>query len=411
MRRSFVRLLCGHIMRGKLIFVFSCLVILLIPSTIASKSVVDLEVEESLSSIDIGILAGALSPDGESVLVVGMDGYARELSALKADDRTKDVELNTGRTVSLNDVAWHPRGQAALIAGDKGVALRYETSNHGVTLVNGTGSIIGRDLSTVEWRQAGDYAYFGAEDGGVWRFAEGIGFIALDGSKNSSITGISCHRNFDVCVMSTLDDGLAVIGSTHNISWLSSTSSDTWVDVDCAEPVLNECVAFGSGLRTRIISINSIDSTKSSAGASVQYTTLEGDFTKVSRGHGSTSLILLAPFSTVRHYPVEDDAFVHTSSEDVTQWDAIISSRSISFAWENSFNNGFIITSFGNVISFNPLFEETEESLVVVVIGYVVVISVPGVILGLIYMNSKTMQRLYSKMRGFGKDKKKPKKS
>ena len=183
MRRSFVRLLCGHIMRGKLIFVFSCLVILLIPSTIASKSVVDLEVEESLSSIDIGILAGALSPDGESVLVVGMDGYARELSALKADDRTKDVELNTGRTVSLNDVAWHPRGQAALIAGDKGVALRYETSNHGVTLVNGTGSIIGRDLSTVEWRQAGDYAYFGAEDGGVWRFAEGIGFIALDGSR------------------------------------------------------------------------------------------------------------------------------------------------------------------------------------------------------------------------------------
>jgi hypothetical protein len=381
-RRGFVQLLCGHIMRGKLIFVFGCLAILLIPSSIASKSVVDLEIEESLSDSDIGILAGALSPDGESVLVVGLDGYARELSAFDADDRSKDVELNTARTVSLNDVAWHPRGQAALIAGDMGVALRYETSNHAVTLVNGTGEIIGRDLSTVEWRSAGDYAYFGAEDGGVWKFAEGIGFVALDDSRNSSITGIACHRNLDVCVMSTLDDGIAVIGSTHNITWLSGTSSDTWIDVDCAEPVLNECVAF-----------------------------LEGDFTKVSRGYDSTSLVILAPFSTVRHHPVDNQAYVQINPDDVSEWDAIISGRSISFVWENSFNSGFIITSFGNVISFSPLTEDIAESLIVVIIGYVVVISVPGVILGLIFMNSKTLQKKYAQLRGFDRNSKKQKKS
>ena len=91
-------------------------------------------------------------------------------------------------------------------------------SDHGVTLVNGTGSIIGRNLTTVEWRQAGSYAYFGAEDGGVWKFAEGIGFVALDDSRNSSITGISCHRNIDICVMSTLQDGLAIISPTHNLT-------------------------------------------------------------------------------------------------------------------------------------------------------------------------------------------------
>ena len=61
-------------MRGKLTFVFCCLAILLIPSSIASKSVVDLEIEESLSDTDLGILAGAVSPNGESVLVVGLDG-------------------------------------------------------------------------------------------------------------------------------------------------------------------------------------------------------------------------------------------------------------------------------------------------------------------------------------------------
>jgi hypothetical protein len=370
-----------------------------------------MELEESLSESDIGILAGDVSPNGESVLLVGKDGYAREISALKADDRSRDVELLSGRDVDLNDISWHPRGQAALIAGDLGIALRYETSDNSVTLVNGTGSIIGHNLTTVEWRHAGDYAYFGAQGGGVWKFAEGIGFVALDDSRNSTITGISCHRNIDSCVMSTLEDGLAVIGPTHNLTWLSGTSSHTWVDVDCAEPILNECLGFASGLRTGIIKINSIDSTKSSAKNPVQYTTLEGDFTKISRGHDSTSIIILAPFSTVRQYPVEDDAYVQISSQDASTWDPVISGRSISFIWENSFNSGFIITSFGNVISFDPPSEEVAESLVVVIIGYVVVISVPGVILGLIYMNSKTMQNYYAKLRGFDKKKKPRKKS
>ena len=398
-------------MRVKFLLVLFCLSILMIPSVFSASSVVEMELKESLSESDIGILAGDVSPNGESVLLVGKDGYAREISALKADDRSRDIELLSGRDVDLNDISWHPRGQAALIAGDLGIALRYETSDNSVTLVNGTGSIIGHNLTTVEWRQAGDYAYFGAEDGGVWKFAEGIGFVALDDSRNSTITGISCHRNIDSCVMSTLQDGLAVIGPTHNLTWLSGTSSHTWVDVDCAEPILNECLGFASGLRTGIIKINSIDSTKSSAKNPVQYTTLEGDFTKISRGHDSTSIIILAPFSTVRQYPVDDDAYVQISSEDASIWDPVISGRSISFIWENSFNSGFIITSFGNVISFSPPSEEVAESLVVVIIGYVVVISVPGVILGLIYMNSKTMQNYYAKLRGFDKKKKSRKKS
>jgi hypothetical protein len=131
----------------------------------------------------------------------------------------------------------------------------------------------------------------------------------------------------------------------------------------------------------------------------------------VSRGYDSTSIVILAPFSTVRQYPVENKAYVHINPEDVSQWDAIISGRSISFIWENSFNSGFIITSFGNVISFNPLTEDVAESLIVVIIGYVVVISVPGVILGLIFMNSKTLQKKYAQLRGFDRDRKKRKKS
>ena len=93
----------------------------------SAGSVVEMELEESLSESDLGILAGDKSPNGESILVIGKDGYANQISALDAGDRSKDVELITGRNVDLNDVSWHPRGQAALIAGDLGIALRYET--------------------------------------------------------------------------------------------------------------------------------------------------------------------------------------------------------------------------------------------------------------------------------------------
>ncbi|MBT3420290.1 MAG: hypothetical protein HN433_03810, partial [Euryarchaeota archaeon] len=59
----------------------------------------------------------------------------------------------------------------------------------------------------------------------------------------------------------------------------------------------------------------------------------------------------------------------------------------------------------------SPLTEDIAESLIVVIIGYVVVISVPGVILGLIFMNSKTLQKKYAQLRGFDRNSKKQKKS
>jgi hypothetical protein len=44
-------MLGGYIMRGKLLLVFFCLTLLLIPTSALSKSVVTLEVEESLSQV------------------------------------------------------------------------------------------------------------------------------------------------------------------------------------------------------------------------------------------------------------------------------------------------------------------------------------------------------------------------
>ena len=48
---------------------------------------------------------GAVSPDGKDVLIGGMNGYARLLSAEEADNREMDVELVTERTPPCDIIA------------------------------------------------------------------------------------------------------------------------------------------------------------------------------------------------------------------------------------------------------------------------------------------------------------------
>jgi hypothetical protein len=174
--------------------------------------------------------------------------------------------------------------------------------------------------------------------------------------------------NYDLCVVSTISSGLGVIGQAHNLSWISGTKTDTWVDVDCPDVALNECVAFGSGLRMISILLNTIDHTKSDVGAMVEYRTLDGDFISSSRGYSGTSIIHLAPSA----------------------------GRQIEYVWEHSFNSGFVITSNGNVISYEPYQIEIENTMLTTAILIAVSVSVPGVILGLIYMNSPFLQRKYN---------------
>jgi hypothetical protein len=39
-------------------------------------------------------------------------------------------------------------------------------------------------MTAVEWRPAGDYAYFGGSDGSIWKFSEGSG-MALSNQGHS----------------------------------------------------------------------------------------------------------------------------------------------------------------------------------------------------------------------------------
>jgi stage III sporulation protein SpoIIIAA len=128
----------------------------------------------------------------------------------------------------------------------------------------------------------------------------------------------------------------------------------------------------------------------------MQFGTLSGDFTTVSRGYDGSTLIHMAPFATVRQQPLISEAFVQIVAEDAAAWDPAVSSRSIAFVWENDQREGFIITSFGNIVSFMPEPPvEVDNSIMTVAVLAAVVVAVPGTILGLIYMNSKTLQGWY----------------
>ena len=210
--------------------------------------------------------------------------------------------------------------------------------------------------------------------------------------------------NYDLCVVSTISSGLGVIGPTHNITWISGTKTNTWIDVDCPDIQLNECVAFASGLRMISIQLNTVDHSQSTVGNLVEYRTLEGDFISASGGSTSSSIIYLAPFGTVRYDPLNDVAKVQISSNQVSEWDSVIAGRQISYVWESDFNNGFVLTSSGNIIAFEPYQIKIENTMLTNIILIAVSVSVPGVIIGLIYRNSPFLQRKYKQL--FGKKKK-----
>ncbi|DAC32175.1 MAG TPA: WD40 repeat domain-containing protein [Candidatus Poseidoniales archaeon] len=387
----------GGLAMRRSMLVLGVLMLMLLQSVPAeSESLIQLKLEDTLEDNDLGLHAGALSPDGLWVLIAGEDGYARLLSADDAGDRSGDVELNSGRNQAFQDLAWHPRGNTALMAGDFGMAMRYDSEDYSIGPVNGTGAIFGLDLTSVEWRPAGDYAYFGAVDGSIWQFSEGTGFIQLEGTRTSEITDIACHRQENICIVATLSNGLAVISQTHEVTYLSGTSPQTWIGVDCADPTLNECVGFASGLKTQAIRLDIVDPSQSTTENLMQFGTLSGDFTTVSRGYDGSTLIHMAPFATVRQQPLISEAYVQIVAEDAAAWDPAVSSRSIAFVWENDQREGFIITSFGNIVSFMPEPPvEVDNSIMTVAVLAAVVVAVPGTILGLIYMNSKTLQGWY----------------
>ena len=378
--------------------------ILFLPTALAEDIVTRIEMTEVgvLGETDLGVLGGAVSPDGETVLLYGMDGYTHLISALNPQNRGDDVDLSTGQTADVNDVNWHPRGNTALLVGDNGMAMRYDSYDHSITNVNGSFAVLGQTLTSVIWRPAGDFAYVGSEDGSIWKFAEHTGFEAVENTRNSAITDLECHRDYNICFASSLSDGVAVIDQGFELTWLANTDGETWVAVDCADAFLNECTAFGSGLRTNVLEINTLDAAQTRATDTFAVDLLVADHTGVSPGNDASTLIHIAPLGLLRHEPVSNTVYTVLVPVDAVVFDEVIGGRAMAAVWEHAEHEGFFITQVGNIVAFEPAVEEVEMNIMTVLVFGAVAVSVPGVILGLVYMNSPWLQRKYNQWR-FGK--------
>lgn len=381
--------------------VFLILVLLLTP--IAAASEVGFKQENALGEEGLNIQAGEVSPSGSNILLVGDDGFVHMISASAPGDRSQDQDINSSRTARFNDVSWHPNGQTALIAGDRGAALRYSLSDNSIEAVNGAGITGSIELTATSWRPGGDLAYFGAKNGNIYSFNEGEGMLKLEDTKSSEITDISCHLEQNICLATSIDDGIAVIDRTREITWIDGTSSDTWVAVDCPDATYIKCAAFASGRRHVSIVLDIQDASQSTASQVMQLQEGSTDFIALSRGYDGTSLIHLAPMESVRYKLDIDEIFMHIESEPVTDFDPEVAGQRIAFMWEIGEDEGWMITNEGSIVEIYPT--ESRESLGIMetIVFAAVAVSVPGVIIGLIFMNSSYLQRKYRQLRGFEK--------
>ncbi len=379
--------------------------IMILPSVFAApEAITELTMERKLSDWDLGLDGGELSPDNQKVLIFGAEGYSRLIDANSAGVATTDIELEKQSSSDLKDATWHPRGLTALMVGDSATVLRYVGQTNAIEPVSGTTALDGKDLTAVMWRQAGDQAYVGGDDGSLWSYSESNGFVKLDQDASSRITDIACHKSQNICVVSSLNDGVAVIAKNDDVTWISKARAHTWVGVACEDGSANYCSGFASGRKAVEIELNMNDPSATTIGDPVILGQLEGDFIADSSGSGSESLLALGPLGLVRWNQYTGEAFLMFSNNESTELDILFGGDSFIVAWENSRNDGFIITDEGRIVSFIPSEEVVETNMVELIVSIVVGISVPGVFLGMIYWNSPWLQRKYKAL--FSKKKK-----
>jgi len=378
------------------LLLFSCLA-----TPASAEGAVELDEPIWLADGDLGLEAVAAGGETtQKVLVAGADGYARLLDGTNPNVQ---IELATPVNDTIRSIDWHPRGKTALLLGDNGAMLRYVAEDHSVTTVSGSFHLANLDMAAVAWNAAGSNAYIGGEDGYLWAYHEGEGgqgvFQLLVQEAASKITGIACQPEESLCVVTTETDGIAVIdsNSNHSLHWVGGTDR-VWRGVNCAEPVFNRCVAIGDGRAIGIIGLDIQDPQQSTIFTKI-IPGISGEFTHIHTREASEALVTMAPFQVMAWDLSEGEAYEWVEYEEVVSTDSALAGERLVGSWATTddSNIGFVVTSFGGIIGFHPP-PETDvwtDSLISYILGVVVLIAVPGSVLGLIFMNSETLQKKY----------------
>lgn len=379
------------------------LLLLLIPTALAqeSNSVVAVSTELFIGESDMGIDALAVSPSGEDMLLIGTLGYAHFIAAGKPFNQ---VQLNSNDQDDLNDVDWHPQGLTALIAGDDGTLLRYTRDDHSVTHVPGsTANLLAQNLNAVTWDSSGNWAYIGAASGVITRFREDANgnteYFPLNNSKSSPILDISClHKMHAMCLVATESNGLAVIDQQHELHWLPGSEGTRWFSVECPHVERDRCFGVGQGHSVGIVELDL--NNPASSFVLVKNVEISGEFTGIHVRDKDHLLFQTAPFGWV-DWDIKagtDEmglAYPWLDNSDATGDDVALRGETLVGGWSINSDEGYAVTSYGRVVYYYPPQNTISENLVAALAPMLVIIAVPGVVVGLIYMSSPALQKRY----------------
>ena len=126
---------------------------------------------------------------------------------------------------------------------------------------------------------------------------------------------------------------------------------------------------------------------------------ISGEFTHINSRGPSQALVTMAPFQVMAWDMSAGEAYEWIKNEEVVASSSALAGERLVGSWGTTDNPnvGFIVTSYGAVIGFHPPPETNvwTDSLISYLLGIVVLIVVPGSVMGLIFMNSETLQKKY----------------
>ena len=88
----------------------------------------------------------------------------------------------------------------------------------------------GLDINAIHFTAASSVAYLGTDDGQIWKYYADT-FTLLNDESSTKITDIDCLKNKNICVVGTVNDGVAIIDQADSVSWVTNSRKYTWMEL------------------------------------------------------------------------------------------------------------------------------------------------------------------------------------
>ena len=355
-------------------------------------SQISISAEGKLSNQALQLTNGDISNSGEELFIVGESG---EIWLIPTDNPKDGIKITNSYDEDLYDVSWHPGGQSAFMVGDNGTLLRY--TNGAIERPIEHVTLYGESMRAIDWVPSGQVAYLGGENGSLYSYYNNT-LTNLNIPWDDEISGIACHVQEDFCVVISRSDGIGLIdrdGNFHEIGLIGRV----WIDAICPEGVSDRCVVIGGGRAIAIFQYDRVNPENSEmleypSGSQISYVSeFSGEFRSLSIGFNDQVFIQVVPFGIVEFSVESMQSFAWLIPDDVSTASVELSATTPLVSWEERLRDGWIISTDGSISQMSG------KQLSGDVMGYALValvaVSVPGAILGLIYMSSDTLQNKY----------------